>query len=587
MPAIVVALTVLAMFALGYRYYSSYLTRKVFALDAAFVTPAHTMGDGIDFVPTNKHVLFGHHFTSVAGAAPIVGPSIAVFWGWGPALAWVVLGTIFAAGVHDFGSIVVSVRHRAKSIGTLASDVINKRARALFLLIIFFLLTLVNAVFAVVIGNLFVANPGAVLPILLEIPLAIGIGQYIYRTRTPALIPSIVGVVVLYLTIPLGQLVPISVAPIAELLGVEPERNVWVVLLFAYTFIAARLPVWMLLQPRDYINSHQLFIALGVILLGIGVGMNTIVAPVLNDTPEGSPSWFPFLFITIACGAISGFHSLVSSGTTSKQIDKDTDARYVGYMGSLGEGSLAMGAILACTAGVAATQVEWNALYADFSTASGGATGNFVAGIASFAGNLGVPIALGTIFAAVVVISFAATTMDTGVRLQRYIVQEIAEVAGARRLSRNATAATTVAVVVPMAMALLPGGGDAGYTFGVLWQLFGTTNQLTAGLALAVIAVWVTRNGRNAVAVLVPLVFLLVMTSWALILNLVRFVGEGEWVLVPLDAIIFVLAVWLMVEAATALRSARRAAATGSPDPSVAQAGPGDGRGAGPDERER
>ncbi|WP_219416985.1 carbon starvation CstA family protein [Pseudonocardia nigra] len=558
MPAIVVAIAVLAVFALGYRYYSDYLARKVFALDPAYATPAHTMTDGVDFVPTNKHVLFGHHFTSVAGAAPIVGPAIAVFWGWGPALAWVVLGTIFAAGVHDFGSLVVSVRHEAKSIGTLAKEVINKRARTLFLLIIFFLLTLVNAVFAVVIGNLFVANPGAVLPIILEIPLAIGIGQYIYRTRSPALIPSIVGVLVLYVTIPLGQLLPISLAPIADALGIAPERNLWVVLLFAYTFVAARLPVWLLLQPRDYINSHQLFIALAIIMLGIAVGMNTIVAPVLNDTPPGSPHWFPFLFITIACGAISGFHSLVSSGTTSKQLDKETDARYVGYMGAVGEGSLALGSILACTAGVAATQVDWNALYADFSTASGGARGNFVDGIAVFAGNLGVPLSLGTIFAAVVVISFAATTMDTGVRLQRYIVQEIAEISGATRIARNATVATTIAVVVPLAMALLPGGGEAGYTFGVLWQLFGTTNQLTAGLALAVIAVWVTRNRRNPVAVLVPLVFLLVMTTWALILNLINFAQEGQWVLAPLDAIIFVLAVWLIVEAALALRDARR-----------------------------
>ena len=565
MPAIVVAVAVLAVFALGYRYYSDYLARKVYALDPAYVTPAHSMRDGVDFVPTNKHVLFGHHFTSVAGAAPIVGPAIAVFWGWGPALAWIVLGTVFAAGVHDFGSIVVSVRHRAKSIGTLASEVINKRARTLFLFIIFFLLTLVNAVFAVVIGNLFVANPGAVLPIILEIPLAIAIGQYIYRTRSPALLPSIVGVIVLYVTIPLGQLLPISLEPVAEFLGVEQTRNVWVVLLFAYTFVAARLPVWLLLQPRDYINSHQLFIALAVILLGIAVGMNTIVAPLVNDTPPGSPSWFPLLFITIACGAISGFHSLVASGTTSKQIDKDTDARYVGYMGSVGEGSLALGAVLATTAGVAATQIEWEELYADFSTASGGAVQYFVQGIAAFAGNIGVPLGLGTIFAAVVVISFAATTMDTGVRLQRYIVQEIAEIAGARRLARNATGATAIAVLVPLAMALLPGGGEAGYTFGVLWQLFGTTNQLTAGLALAVIAVWVTRNRRNPTAVLIPLVFLLVMTSWALIINLVKFVEQGQWVLAPLDLVIFILAVWLMVEAAIALRDARRNPAPDAP----------------------
>ncbi|EHR49985.1 carbon starvation protein, predicted membrane protein [Saccharomonospora marina XMU15] len=553
MPAIVVAIAVAVLFYLGYRYYSAYLAKKVYALDPAFETPAHSMRDGIDFVPTNKHVLFGHHFTSVAGAAPIVGPAIAVFWGWGPALAWVVLGTIFAAGVHDFGALVVSVRHRAKSIGTLAKEVVNKRARTLFLLIIFFLLTLVNAVFAVVIGNLFVANPEAVLPILLEIPLAIGIGQYVYRTRSAALIPSIVGVILLYVSILLGQVLPISLAGIAAEDGLFTERNLWVILLFAYTFIASRLPVWVLLQPRDYINSHQLFIALGVVGLGIIVGMDQIVAPAFNDTPEGSPSWFPFLFITIACGAISGFHSLVSSGTTSKQLDKETDARYVGYMGAVGEGSLATASILAATAGVVATTAEWDELYSDFSTASGGAAGNFVQGIANFAGNIGVPASIGVIFAAIVVISFAATTMDTGVRLQRYIVQEIAEIAGARAISRNITVATAIAVLVPLVMALLPGGGDEGYTFGVLWQLFGTTNQLTAGLALAVIAVWVTRNRRNPLAVLIPLVFLLAMTSWALVENLGNFIEEKQWVLAPLDAIIFLLAIWLIAEAAIAL----------------------------------
>ncbi|UER54854.1 carbon starvation protein A [Kineosporiaceae bacterium SCSIO 59966] len=558
MPAIVVAVAVLAIFLVGYRYYSAYLARRVFGLDPAFVTPAHELRDGVDFVPTNKHVLFGHHFTSVAGAAPIVGPAIAVFWGWGPALAWIVLGTVFAAGVHDFGSIVVSVRHKARSIGTLAGDVINRRARILFLLIIFFLLTLVNAVFAVVIGNLFVANPGAVLPVILSIPFAIGIGQYIYRTRSSALVPSLVGVAILYFFIWVGEQVPLDITPLATDLGFDRPRDLWVIILFVYTFFASRLPVWVLLQPRDYINSHQLFIALGVILLGMLVGMDRIVAPVLNDVPEGSPPIFPFLFITIACGAISGFHSLVASGTTAKQLDKDTDARYVGYVGAAGEGSLAMGSVLAVSAGLAATQVEWEAFYVDFATASGGATNNFVQGVANFANNLAVPLDVAAVFAAVVVISFAATTMDTGVRLQRYVIQEISESAGFRPLARNLTLASLVAVIVPLVMALLPGGGEAGYTFGVLWQLFGTTNQLTAGLALAVIAVWVTRSGRPSLPVLVPLVFLLVMTSWALVVNLRNFIEEGQWVLAPLDAIIFVLAIWLIVEAAIALRSARR-----------------------------
>ncbi len=567
MPAFVVAAVVLAIFALGYRFYSPYLADRVYGVDPAFVTPAHRYHDRIDFVPTNKHVLFGHHFTSVAGAAPIVGPAIAVFWGWGPALAWIVVGTVFAAGVHDFGSIVVSVRHKAQSIGTLAHDVISARARTLFLLIIFFLLTLVNAVFAVVIGNLLVANPGAVIPIFVEIPLAIAIGQYIYRKRTAALVPSIIGVIGLYLLIWVGQQWPLDITPLADQLGFDRARDLWVIILFVYTFIASRLPVWILLQPRDYINSHQLFIALAVVLAGIVVGWNTIVAPLVNDVPEGSPSIFPFLFITIACGAISGFHSLVSSGTTSKQIDKETDARYVGYMGAVGEGSLALASVLAVTAGVVASRSEWDGLYSDFATASGGATGNFVSGIAAFANNLGIPFDYAVIFGAVVVISFAATTMDTGVRLQRYVVQEIAELTGFTRLARNLTFAGIVAVALPLVMALLPGGGEAGYTFGVLWQLFGTTNQLTAGLALAVIAVWVMRRRRNPTAVIIPLVFLLGMTSWALIVNLQRFVEGGEWVLAPLDAIIFVLAMWLIVEAAIALRKAARA---GREEPVVA-----------------
>ncbi|MGY2081716.1 carbon starvation CstA family protein [Modestobacter sp. SYSU DS0657] len=558
MPAVVVAAVVGVLFFLGYRYYSRYLAQKVYVLDPAFVTPAHEFNDGVDFVPTNKHVLFGHHFTSVAGAAPIVGPAIAVFWGWGPALTWIVLGTIFAAGVHDFGSLVVSVRHKARSIGTLAGEVVNGRARGLFLAIIFFLLTLVNAVFAVVIGNLFVNNPGAVIPIVVEIPVAMAIGQYIYKTRSSALIPSIVGVLILYALILVGNAFPISLDGLAETLGFEQTRNLWVILLFVYTWVASRIPVWVLLQPRDYINSHQLFIALGVISLGVIVGLNTIQAPVVNDVPEGSPSFFPFLFITIACGAISGFHSLVASGTTSKQLDRETDARYVGYMGAVGEGSLATGAVLAATAGVAASQAEWEALYPDFATASGGATGNFVNGVAVFANNLAVPLDIATIFAAVVVISFAATTMDTGVRLQRYVVQEIGELTGIRVLARNLTLATTIAVLIPLGMALLPGGGEAGYTFGVLWQLFGTTNQLTAGLALAVIAVWVTRRGRSPVAVLIPLVFLLLMTSWALLVNLRNFVRDDQWVLAPLDAVIFLLALWLIVEAALALRAAFR-----------------------------
>jgi carbon starvation protein len=561
MPAIFIVVIVGIGFFLGYRYYSVYLAGpRVYALDPAFVTPSHQFRDGIDFVPTNKHVLFGHHFTSVAGAAPIVGPAIAVFWGWLPALAWVVLGTIFASGAHDFGSIVVSVRNRARNIGTLTSSVINRRSRTLFLLIIFFLLTLVNAVFAIVIANLFIAFPGAVIPIFFEIPLAIAIGQYIYRKQTPALVPSIVGVVLLYLSIPVGAAIPISIAGLAEGIGIG-ERTLWIIIMFTYAGIASRIPVWVLLQPRDYINSHQLFIALFVIFGGVLIGFDRIVAPAVNTgLPEGTPSWFPFLFVTIACGAISGFHSLVASGTTSKQLDKETDARYVGYMGSMGEGSLAVGAILATTAGIAIVGLNWEERYIDFPTAAGGAVGNFVEGVAGFAGNLGVPHALGVVFAAVVVVSFAATTMDTGVRLQRYIIQEIGEIIRVRQLRENLVLTTILAAVVPLGLALTPGE----FAFGRLWTLFGTTNQLTAGLALSVIAVWVLRNNRNPIAQIVPLVFLLGMTTWALLLNTRNFFRDDDWLLGPLNVFIFALAVWLIVEAILALSRARQ---LGAPEP--------------------
>ena len=559
MPAVFVVVVVLVAFFLAYTFYSKYLAVKVYGLDKSRPTPAHEFEDGVDYVPTNKHVLFGHHFTSVAGAAPIVGPAIAVFWGWLPALLWVVFGTIFAAGVHDFGSLVVSVRNKGQNIGTLSSSVINQRARTLFLVIIFFLLTLVNAVFAVVMAILFEANPGAVIPAVAIIPIAIVIGQFAYRGRGPILIPAIVAVGLLYALIPVGQLLPIQVDGLAGLFGMEP-RTMWVILIFAYTWFASRLPVWLLLQPRDYINSFQLFIALGVIFLGIAVGFDRIVAPAINsNVPADSPSIFPFLFITIACGAISGFHSLVASGTSSKQLDNEEDARYVGYMGVLGEGSLALGSILACTAGLGAFAV-WQERYPDFETASGGAVGNFTQGVGFFASNLGIPETLGVIFAAVVVITFAGTTMDTGIRLQRYIIQEIGEIAGIRPLTRNITLTTTIGVLVPLGLALYPGGnrgGESGFAFGYLWQLFGTTNQLTAGLALTVIAVWVFTRNRNPIAQIVPLVFLLSMTTFALFIQLGQFYAAGDWLLLVVDAIIFILAVWLIIEAIIAFNRAR------------------------------
>lgn len=565
----------LAAFLTGYRIYARYIARHIYRLDPDYETPSHTLEDGVDYVPTNRHVLFGHHFTSVAGAAPIVGPAIAVIWGWLPAFLWVVVGTVFAGAVHDFGTLWVSVRHKGQSIGTLAESIVGGRARVLFLLIIFFLLLLVNAVFAVVIANLFMASPSAVMPVWASLPLAVGVGILVYRTRAGILLPSLAALGTLYVLIWFGQYVPLELPdffnfePTAAQLAAaggdraqamaaataDGVRAGWVVLLFAYGFIASVLPVWLLLQPRDYINSHQLFVALGVIFLGIFVTNAPVVAPAINRSlPADAPGWFPLLFITIACGAISGFHGLVASGTSSKQLDRESDARLVGYGGALGEGTLALTAILAATAGFAvyAGADGWQAHYATWASASSGAVSAFVNGVGVLAEGIGIPHAVAVTFAAVVVICFAATTMDTGIRLQRYIITELGAEYRVRALE-NRWLSTLVAVV---SCALLALGVDRGAGGMRLWPLFGTTNQLTAGLSLLVITLFLIALRRRAWVTAVPMAFLLFMTTWAMVENLSTYVGESQWMLVGVGAAIFVLELWLILEAVVAIRGA-------------------------------
>ena len=573
MNAIVLLVVGVAAFLTGYRVYSRYIAHRIYRLDPDFVTPAHEFEDGVDFVPTNRHVLFGHHFTSVAGAAPIVGPAIAVIWGWLPAFLWVVVGTVFAGAVHDFGTLWISTRHKGNSIGTLAESIVGDRARVLFLLLIFFLLLMVNAVFAVIIANLFMTNPGAVLPVWGSLVVAVVVGFLIYRTGAGILAPSIAALAVLYVLIFVGQYVPLTLPDLfgfeptagqvaaagqdagaaARAAGLDGQRVGWIVILFAYTFIASVLPVWLLLQPRDYVNGHQLFVALGIIGAGVIVTNPQVVAPAVNThLPVDAPSWFPLLFITIACGAISGFHGLVASGTSSKQLDREPDARYVGYGGALGEGALALTSILASTAGFALfVGVDgWHAHYGSWAAASAGATTAFVTGVAVLAEGLGIPHRVATIFASVVVISFAATTLDTSVRLQRYIIAELG-IEYRIKAVQNRWVATLIAVV---SCGLLALGLDRGAGGMRLWPLFGTTNQLLAGLSLLVLTLYLLKLGRRAWVTAIPMVFLLAMTTWAMLLNLVRFAGDDQVVLTVVGGAILVLELWLLFEGAAAFR---------------------------------
>lgn len=547
MSAIALLLVGLGAMALGYVFYSKFIAERIYRLDPNCRTPAHTMRDGVDYVPTNKFVLWGHHFTSVAGAAPIVGPAIAVIWGWGPAFAWVVFGTIFFAGVHDFGALWASARSRGQSVGMLSGRLIGSRGRSLFLVVIFLVLLMVNGAFAAVISNLLVSTPTSVIPVWGAILVALVIGQMIYRYNMKLLWPSLGGVIVLYALILIGNQYPIVLPD--EIMGLS-AKSLWILLLFVYAAIASLLPVWVLLQPRDYINGLQLFVGLGLLYLAVLFGAPELVAPAFNqELPADTPSIVPLLFVTIACGAISGFHGLVASGTTSKQLDKETDARFVGYFGAMGEGMLSLAAIICCTAGFA-TLTDWQQVYTAFG--SGGVTAFVQGGGTLLANGLGLPAELGGTILAVMAILFAGTTMDTGLRLQRFVIQEAGELAG---MKVNTLVGTLIAVGVCMALAF--GAGSDGTGGMVIWPLFGTTNQLLAGLTLAVITVILIKLGRSPVYTLVPLVFLLAMSIYALLVQMGQFYRAENWLLLGMDVIILIAALWVTLEAIIAMRKGR------------------------------
>ncbi|WP_348815758.1 carbon starvation protein A [Halomonas sp. H10-59] len=549
MSAVIVLVLGLAAMALGYFIYSKFIAEKVLKLSRDFVTPAHEFEDGVDFVPTNRYVLWGHHFTSVAGAAPIVGPAIAVIWGWVPAFLWVIFGTIFFAGVHDAGAIWASVRNKAKSVGALTGEVVGTRARSIFMIVIFLLLLMVNAVFAVVIAGLMMKFPSAVIPVWGAILVALVIGQLIYRRIIGLGLVSVIGVVALYALIGIGPAVPIQMP---TEVGVLSGQAVWILLLFGYAAIASLLPVWMLLQPRDYINGLQLFIGL-IILYGALALLNPdIVAPGFNsDVPEGTPSLFPLLFVTIACGAISGFHGLVSSGTTSKQLDRETDVRFVGYFGAVGEGMLALGSILAATAGFA-TLGDWQAMYDAFG--KGGVNAFVEGGAFIIHHGIGLPQATAATLLTVMAALFAGTTMDTGLRLQRYIFQEWGEIYDQPWMKKPAVA-TLLAVLSCLVLAFGAGADGSGGL--IIWPLFGTTNQLLAGLTLLVVTVMLMRNHRPVYYTLIPLVFLLIVTVLALLAQLKSFFVAGNYFLLALDIVVLIASVLVAMECASALKRLR------------------------------
>ncbi|VEI13482.1 carbon starvation CstA family protein [Trueperella bialowiezensis] len=545
----------LAIFAFGYFVYSKYLAKKVYQLDESFVTPAHEFNDGVDHVPTNRYILWGHHFTSVAGAAPIVGPAVAIIWGWGPAFLWVTLGTIFFAGMHDFGALWASQRNKGRSIGSIASRYIGQRGSYLFLIVIFLVLLMVVTAFAVVITGLLVSTPSAVIPTWGAIAVAICVGVALYRLKLPLMPVTVVGVVVLYTLIFIGDKVPVVLPE--DFLGIGPHAF-WIIVLFIYGALASTLPVWLLLQPRDYINGVQLFVGLALlytaVLIGtvIGTDATEVVAPFWNsNTPEGTPSIVPLLFVTIACGAISGFHGIVSSGTSSKQLDKETDARFVGYFGAVGEGLLSLGTILSVAGGFG-TVARWEEIYHAYGQ---GGVQAFVEG----GGNLmeqgiGLPASLSATVLATMAVLFAATTMDTGMRLMRFVVQEAAATVN---IKVGKYVATLIVVALGLGMTFsqgLDGGGGLR-----IWPLFGTSNQLLASLTLSIITVMLLRKRRNPWPAIIPLSIVFVMAFWAAIEQAVSFLNPDnpDYLLLAVDAVIIISSIWVAIEAFLAMRRAK------------------------------
>jgi len=550
MSPILAVLACFAVYFVGYHFYSRFIATKIFALRADHPTPAHTLEDGIDYVPTHKMVLFGHHYASITGLSPMLGPAIAVIWGWLPAMLWVVFGAILVGCVHDFGALVVSTRARGMSIGAIAESLMGKRAKSLMHAIIFFAIALAMGVFAYVVALLFSAGPTpettyypeAVVPSALILVLALTIGWLVRRKGYSLWSLISIAFVITLVAVIASPMMPVKWASVGG----------WTWILLAYAWLASVLPVWSLLQPRDFLNSLLLYLGLGLTYIGFFVLRPEFASPIIDTHPEGAPPLYPFVFIVIACGAASGFHSLVSSGTTAKQLDKETDARPIGYGAMVGESLLGLASVLACTAGFVSVGA-WKTHYHDWGSIQG--LGNsmsaFIEGCTRFVATLGIPEAMARNLIAVVVVSFALTTLDSATRLLRYNIEEIGATLRIRALgNRYLTSSLAVGAISFFAFYKID-GKSAGLA---LWQLFGSTNQLLAGLALLVISLYLIQRRRFALPYLIPLVFMMVTTVIAMTTNLRKYYAEGNSTLLFVGGIISFIAVWLVVEAVIALR---------------------------------
>ncbi|MCH7397516.1 carbon starvation protein A [Belliella sp. DSM 107340] len=518
----------------AYFVYGKYVYNK-FKLNDKRTAPSHEFSDGVDYIPSKPIVVLGHHFASIAGAGPIVGPIIALTFGWIPAVIWILIGGIFFGAVHDLGSMAASLRNQGKSIGVIIQNTIGFKGKQLFILFSFSTLILIIGVFADIIAKTFVSNPGVASASLFFIILAIVFGtinKIIGDKKIAFIVISVIGIVLMYYFVYLGMQLPIAL-----------DYQIWIYILLIYAFIASVAPVSMLLQPRDYLNSFLLYGLILAAVIGVFIANPTIVMD--NEVHISSDNLgyiFPVLFVTIACGAISGFHSLVASGTTSKQLDKESDAKLVGFGGMLIESFLA---IIAVAAVIVLTRSEYLEKIETL-----GPVPLFANGLGNIISSLGISEDFAIGFVALTVAAFALTTLDTCTRLARFTLQEyfedikspkVAKVAQNRYLSTS--------IVVVLAVLLLGSGG-----FSILWPIFGSANQLLAALALLTISVWLMKQKTNATFVLIPMFFMFTVTLTSLALFAWKNYQDQVYVLAGIAIVLFLLSFALIYLAVKSIR---------------------------------
>jgi carbon starvation protein len=564
MIAYVVLITIAAL-AVAYRLYGAFLTRRL-EIDDARVTPACQINDGVDYVPAKANLLIGQHFSAIAAAGPIVGPILAGIWfGWLPAFIWIILGSIFIGGVHDFASLVASIRHKASSIAEIVKNHMSRTSHILFLIFVWLCLVYVVIAFTDITAQTFKTvtseqafGPGVAASSVLYILAAMIMGILLYRFKMGVGLATAIFLPIVLFIVWIGPRMP---EPLLAFLGGIPVKQ-WDVLLLIYCGIASIIPMWLLLQPRGYLGGWLLYMTIAVGLVGALFGGFSIQYPALNTSGLHSvvngKLLFPILFITVACGACSGFHGIVSSGTTSKQLRRESDARVVGYGAMLMEGLvavLALATVMMLAPGSEMLKTDPNLIYAN--------------GLARYLGLTGISFSVAFPFALLAFSTFVYDTLDVCTRLGRYIFQEIFGL----KTWKGGVIATLATLALPLFVLLL--AKEKGYL--VAWPIFGTSNQLLASLTLLAVSVWLVRTGRRAVYAIIPMAFMLIMTMWSLVLQVIPFVkilptiSRGEAVKTDLiisgvfGVILFVLSLWLVVEALNVLAFKKREAPVPAP----------------------